>query len=70
MIDEYVVFLCGKKNLEQWGSNLNMRKSIQETCMETVQTVYRMITTDTSHYRVRLKTQNKKETEIMYLEEK
>ena len=69
VIDADIVFWCGKKTLEQWGSNLNMIRSILETCIETAKIDYRMITMDTWHYGKKLETQDKKETEIMYLEE-
>ena len=62
VIDGDVAFLCGTKTLEQWGSNLNMKKSILETCKENVQIDCRMIKMDAGHYGVKLETQNKKGT--------
>ena len=62
VIDADVVFLCGKKTFEQWGSNLNMRNVVLETCIETAKIDYKMITTNTDHYGINLETQDKKET--------
>ena len=47
-----------------------MRCSILETCMETAKIDYKMIMMNTGHYGIKLETQDKKDTEIMYLEEK
>ena len=60
VIDADVVFLCGKKTLEQWGSNLNMRNNILETCFGTAKLDYKMITMDTRRYVIKLKIQDKK----------
>lgn len=47
-----------------------MRSSILETCIDTAKIDYKMITINPGHYGKKLETQDKKETEIMYPEEK
>ena len=49
IIDADVTFLCGKKTLEQWGSKLDTRNKVFETCIHGEQKDLKMIKTNTGH---------------------
>ena len=67
---QMLFFLCGKETLEQWGSKLDTRQSRLETCLKRNQIDYKMVMTKTGHYGIKLEIQDKKENEIMYLDDK
>ena len=48
---------------------MNMRESRLETCIGNTRIIYEMVTTNSGHYGINLETQDKKQTEIMYLED-
>ena len=69
-IEADVGFLCGNRTLEHWGANMDIRRRVFETNIESEKLEYIMIKTASGHYGVKMETIEKKDNGIMYLDDK
>ena len=56
VIEAVALFLCGNQTLEHWGANLNIKRKVLETCVESLQLDYKIIKTVNGYYGIKLET--------------
>ena len=69
LVDADIPFLCGKRMMELWQSEIDTKKKILETEINGRQRYFKMVVTTGKHYEIILEIKGKMSLDVLFLKD-